>query len=263
MANLAIRILNRAARKAGFFFQPSSSDVYLVSYPRSGNTWVRSAIALMMFGEMGEKLEDIHNYIPTDGQNIPIWRLKPADFHVVKSHAPFQYRSCTDKYRKVIYVVRDPRDVALSYYAYQTRRGAYEGEFDTFLEDWLAGRISPGSWSNHVDSWLLGRTRNDGEQLLTVSYERLSEETETVFAEISEFLGLDLSKEDIQRVIEGTSLNSMKAWEDRDPRNRKVGKNFRSIDKGRKARWKSEMDPAHAERIRAECRQAMDRLGYE
>ena len=78
----------------------------------------------------------------------------PGGGRLIKSHEPY---SGPQKrvYRKAIYLIRDGRDVAVSYYYTLIRRGLYEGDFGPFLRLFLAGGVDGyGPWHEHVESWL-------------------------------------------------------------------------------------------------------------
>src|SRR5437588_13041373 len=80
------------------------TDVFLVSYPRSGNTWLRFLLAnalrpaqVATFADVGAVVPDIY-----DGPDRDLLR-RPAP-RVLKSHEPFD-----ERYRRVLYLVRHPR----------------------------------------------------------------------------------------------------------------------------------------------------------
>jgi len=126
------------------FFKPSKDDIFLVSYPRSGNTWMRTMLAELMYGTSGEDFHDLQYYSPEFHKKQFTKDLIVSEFHIVKSHEPLLVTKQENFYKKVIYMVRDPRDVVLSYFRYSKAHG-YEGNFNDFLVDWLTGRIFPSS----------------------------------------------------------------------------------------------------------------------
>lgn len=101
-------------------------------------------------------------------QDLFLPRLRTARLpraRILKSHEYFDPR-----YKRVVFVVRDPRDVALSMYYYSIKRqnipdGYAMEEFvprfmtGDFLEDW-------GSWDEPVASWRATRERKSGFLLL-------------------------------------------------------------------------------------------------
>src|SRR5437588_5980082 len=84
-------------------------DVFIVSYPKSGNTWARFLIGNLFhddepvtFANVEERVPSIYVHPDRALRRLP---------RILKSHECFDPR-----YRRVIYIVRDPRDVAVSYY---------------------------------------------------------------------------------------------------------------------------------------------------
>src|SRR5438874_11935634 len=91
-------------------------DVFLVSYPKSGNTWVRFLIANLI-SDIPVTFLNIEQRIPSI-YILPDRALRAMPKpRVLKSHECF-----VPRYRNVIYIVRDPRDVAVSYYHYNLKK---------------------------------------------------------------------------------------------------------------------------------------------
>ena len=65
----------------------NNSTIFLVSYPRSGNTWIRHIIAEILYGKHIASLKEIDIYIP-DIHKIPI----TDKTRIAKSH--FTYMNC-------------------------------------------------------------------------------------------------------------------------------------------------------------------------
>src|SRR6476660_6161204 len=92
-------------------------DIFLVSYPKSGNTWTRFLIANLAYPEKNPDFSNINELIP-DPEAMSMRDLeKLAGQRILKSHQYFDPR-----YQKVMYVVRDPRDVVLSEYHFDIKR---------------------------------------------------------------------------------------------------------------------------------------------
>src|SRR5437016_6350421 len=85
-------------------------DIFLVSYPRSGNTWTRFLIGNLIYPDQPVTFANIESRIPEIYFNPDrVMRRLPCP-RILKSHECFQ-----PLYRHVIYIVRDPRDVAISF----------------------------------------------------------------------------------------------------------------------------------------------------
>lgn len=76
---------------------------------------------------------------------------------------------------QVIYVLRNPKDQAVSYYHFhQTAKylGGEKRDWDEFLQLYLKGHLVYGSWFEHVKGWIqLAQTRPD--KVMVISYEEL------------------------------------------------------------------------------------------
>lgn len=180
-------------------------DTFLVSYPRSGITWLRFMLTGLLwhrevsFNTVRRVIPGIHTRTDEELQYAPYPRL-------LKSHAPGNPR-----YPRVVYLVRDGRDVAVSLYYLRTRRGAAYDNFSSFLRKFLAGQTgSMGSWAGHVHSWLaLAETR----PFLMISYEALQADAHGTLSQIADFLSVSYSPQDLERAVAAGAFSRMRAQE--------------------------------------------------
>jgi hypothetical protein len=178
-------------------------DVALVSYPRSGSTWFGSMLAELLLGRDAD-FRDAHEVIPPVARgegDTP--RLLPGRGRLVRSHEPRRA-----EYSKAIYVVRDPRDVAVSYYHYRQWLKEYHGSLRDFVQMFLAGDVdSYGRWDDHVWSWI----RDGGSDVFVLQFESLLADTAGCLAQAAAFLGLDVTADDVQTAIDHNSVDRMRA----------------------------------------------------
>ena len=128
-------------------FRPT--DIFIGSYPRSGSTWLRFMLLEILVGQ-ASSFTNTNEMLPDLGNHEAGAPLLPGGGRVIKTHEPFRA-----KYRKAIYLVRDPRDVVLSEFAYQTALGLTQDDFGIYVERFLKGRVNPfGTWTNHATSWM-------------------------------------------------------------------------------------------------------------
>lgn len=198
--------------KEGTFFSPTQDDYYLISYPRSGSTWLRVMLSELLYGESGSSLKDISCFIPAIDIPIEINKLVKAEFQIVKSHDCYQANARSKNFRKIIYLVRDPRDAILSHYRFQSARG-YEWDVHQFILDSLSGRIYPTSWQEHVNSWTGPGIEDKNLELKMIRYEDLVNNTTAVLKEILMFLKVNKTIEEIENAIKKSSIDKMKEKE--------------------------------------------------
>lgn len=243
------------------YFTPSERDLYLVSYPRSGNTWVRAILAELLYGKSGVSIQDLQFYVPDIHVRTRRSNIIAADFHVVKSHSPHITRQ-TKTYRQVIYVLRDPRDVVVSHYRYARALGNDGSGFENFLMDWVAGRIWPCSWQEHVNSWTAPRPYDSTLKLLVVRYEDLVAAPHTQICRLADFLNLVVLPGTIEDVIAKTSVEKMRMREQRGMPEHERADEFRFIGSATPNLWTRELSPDQAALIADSARNAMQRHGY-
>lgn len=195
-------------------FTPRPDDVFIVTYPRSGTTWLQMILyQLTTDGEVS--FPHIAEFCPWFERSVRSARgfeLRPSP-RLFKSHLP--YRKIPMGAGKYIYVARNGKDVALSYYHLECRYDGYEGTFDEFFELFLKGKTNFGNWFKHVKGWW--QRRNDL-NVLFLTYEQLKGDFDETLRRIAEFCGWELSPEKLDRVRQRSSFEFMKQHEQKfDP----------------------------------------------
>jgi len=250
-----------ARDKPGRALDVFPDDTFIVSYPKSGNTWVRFLIANLVASEpadfltMETRVPSIYNETSRDLAAMP----RPR---VLKSHEYFDPR-----YRRVLYVVRDPRDVVVSYYHYWVRKGFITGalSLDDFGDRFLSGRVDAfGTWHENVASWVAPR---DGtEDFLVVRYEDLRGDCERELASIARLFNRTPTQADVRRIVEASSFERMRELErvadgaTRHLKRKRTDVPF--VRKGLAGGWRDELSPRLATRMTEVWAPMMRRFGY-
>ncbi|KAM9032639.1 sulfotransferase 2A1-like [Sarcophilus harrisii] len=195
-------------------FELQDEDVVIVAYPKSGTHWMIHILSLIY--SKGD---------PTWVKSVPSWKRSPwietklnmemvknkANSHLFTSHLPahlFPKSYFTSK-AKILYVVRNPRDVLVSLYHLKNHIPSYPlcPSFEHFFEDFLQGNVPLGSWFDHIKGWLSMR---NSEKFLFLTYEELHQNLKVSVENICQFLGKELSEEEINSVMENASFQVMK-----------------------------------------------------
>ncbi len=187
-------------------------DVFLVSYPRSGNTWVRFLFANLLKGENSEVINfhSVHRYCPElESQHEEIAKLHRP--RIIKSHQLYN-----ENFPRVIYIVRDCRDVYVSYYHYVKNAIPENWSFKDFIEVY---NFPYGYWSQHVNSWVNSKSK-DQKKIKIVHYEDLLKNTFSLFSEMVDFSGLDSTPLQIEQAVKTSTFSVMKTLE------KKYGRRF-------------------------------------
>src|SRR5579864_2793674 len=110
-------------------------DSFLTSYPRSGNTWTRFLVGNLIRPSETVTFLNIEKIVPDMYKTADMVLRRLPRPRVLKSHEPFDPR-----YRRVIYIIRDPRDVAVSNYHWEMKlRSIKDGyPIEDFVPRWMA-----------------------------------------------------------------------------------------------------------------------------
>jgi len=239
-------------------------DVFIVSYPKSGNTWCRFLVGNLLSNDMGVSFANVEARIPDIYRHSNNYLLKIPRPRVLKSHEYF-----IPDYRKVIYVIRDPRAVAVSYYHYlQDYTGNHSvGDLTSFVDAFLDGKLdSYGAWGQHVGSWYWEISNN--KHVLLLKYEDILNDAEQELRKLATFLGVNVANEKITKVIQTSSFDQMQVLEQLEPghlikvRGCKSRNDAAFVREGKARGWKSELSNADRKRIEIAWGELMRTFGY-
>lgn len=237
-------------------------DVWIVSYPKSGNTWTRFLIANLISGGEPVDWSNIERWVPD------IYRGRDSRFRSMSRPRYFKsHDAYRPNYRRVVFIVRDPRDVAVSYYHFvkKTKQLAMDASPAEFMAMFLSGQIDPyGNWGENVGSWL--GARRDTPDFMVVRYEDLLEDTEGQLSRIAGMLKLPVEDDRIRRAVENSRADRMRELEQtqRDKhQDLKSGRQEIPFVRSAKAgQWRTELQPEQASQIEAAWGATMRELGY-
>jgi len=243
-------------------FIPSEKDVYLVSYPRSGNTWMRVMLAELMYGESGDSLADLGYYMPDSKKPQSIKNTIQSNFHIIKTHDPFMRNRLSENFRKVIYLVRDPRDVVISWHRFSSV-SYYKFDLDQFIFEWVTGRIYPTSWSTHVSSWTGPGYEKINIEMCIIKYEDLLVDTITNLQKVADFIDLDKSEDELRKAVKKGSAKQMRKKEKNGFWEKDIDKDkLEFIGDATKNQWKTKLTREQIELIEKYSEIEMKQFGY-
>ena len=161
--------------------------------------------------------------------------------------------------------MRDPRDVCVSYGAYQGKLQEDMME-DMIRDDFVIGgafregiKMPVCSWSKFNESW---KSTISGESLV-VKYEDVIEDPEREFSRIVEHVGFPVEKKRLGRAIEATEFKKLERLEKVQGFTGKMEETEKFFRRGKVGSWKSELDPHVAKKIEHRFAKDMEYFGYE
>lgn len=207
-AHLADAVKSLTARQ----FLPAErndDDLFIVEFPKSGVTWLTFLVANVNAQLNGDPRTvtffNINDFVP-DVQSVR--HVAPAraplpGYRCFKSHSPY-----VAPYRKVLYLVRDPRDVMVSYWTFLQGLGWWRGSLEQLVE---SRKYGIRAWTDHVGGWLRGIDAAASFALLR--YEDLTANTAAELTRLYALLGVPVAPEIIATAIERSSIDSMRRLE--------------------------------------------------
>ena len=275
--------------------------IWLASYPKSGNTFLRSLLASYFYSENGdfefEQLKKIEQF-PVN-ENFEKIGINISDkFEVAKNYIKAQeeinktkkisfwktHSSFCKLYNKynfsdlknslgVIYIVRDPRNVLSSFARHNSK--SINETVELLTNDLATGNekneveVYLGSWNFNYNSWKVFKNSN---RYLLIRYEDLVNDTENVYIKILRFIN-DLSKlkspiniNKIRKVVKSTTFSRMKKLEEEqgfeESKVNDLGKTVKFFNLGPKNNWKNLLSSQIIKKIEKKFNKEMLELGY-
>jgi hypothetical protein len=190
---------------------PKHNDAYLVSYPKSGNTWVSFLIANVIkeylhlplkinFNTVRDIIPDIHMTRNVSDPNY----IRPFN-RIIKSHCSYN-----PLYNTIFLIIRKPSDLIVSYYYYLKNRGYIDKNLNEFVFD---NRYGLKKWKNHTLSWL--DNCKTSQRLFLIRYEKLKSQPQKILKDIFRVMGFEITRKVINKSIKNSSLENMKKIEEK------------------------------------------------
>lgn len=261
LARQIIRQL-RAYGPAGRNIEVFNDDIYIVSYPKSGNTWVRFMLGNLYSQADAVTFSNLEQRVPDIYQNSSRTLSKLPRPRILKSHEYLDPR-----YRKVIYIVRDPRDVAVSYYHFLIKMRVIADDYPLadYIDRFIGGELDPfGSWHDHAGGWI-GARQGRGDFLL-LRYEEMLDNPVRELRKVTEFIGHPVTGAQVEAAVAMSSFERMRTMEQQEGsqwaaiKSGLTDKPF--IRKGQKGAWRTELPIEAIDRIESAWSGLMLDLGY-
>ncbi|EDS42513.1 sulfotransferase 1A1 [Culex quinquefasciatus] len=196
-------------------------DVWLVTYPKSGTTWCQEMIWLVCNDLDYEQASEISlaKRFPfvdmTALRDLPEGKdpfedtLAMPSPRFIKSHLPVALlpeQLWTTKPR-LVYVRRNPKAVAVSYYHHSVMFHNYKGTMEQFVESFVKDLEYYSPYHRHV---LEFHNLDYGNNLLHLCYEDMKTDLKATLRKVCQFFGKSYSEEQLDKLESHLSFDSMK-----------------------------------------------------
>lgn len=282
-------------------FRAAARLYWIASYPKSGNTWLRAALTSLRHGGGvvdinrldGERIASsralFDRYTSVEASNltdVEIQRLRPAVFrslaqaqqkpvlckvHDAYARAGNEPLFPADATLGAVYIVRDPRDVAVSLAHH--RQWSLRRAVDFLCTpdvDMAASRDrmnrqlrqALGSWSQHVQSWVAPDGAAGAFPVRVVRYEAMHSDLLTILGDIASDMDWRVDAAQLAGAVAASSFDRLKRQEEAGGFSERPTTMQAFFRTGQVDGWREALSPAQAAQIEDCHAEWMERLGY-
>lgn len=233
------------------------TDVFQVTYPKSGTVWMQQILTLIYNEGYRNGTETIQTvdqapWIEYNFRNVDhINRPSPR---IITTHLPYDLvpKGLREKKGKVIYIHRNPKDVMTSLHHFSRILVAMDehDSFDDSMDHFLAGNVVANSWFDHIKGWY---EHSDEFNILFLVYEDMIKDLKSAVLKICDFLGKDLTEDAVNVVVQRATFKNMAT--DSGANYESLKENIietsqgRLLRKGKIGDWKNAMTVAQNEKF--------------
>ncbi|CAL8240116.1 unnamed protein product [Gadus morhua 'NCC'] len=204
-------------------FQARPDDILIATYPKAGTTWVSYILDLLYFSQTQPDRQTstpIHDRVPfleiTSFPNHPSGTDLADNLvtspRLIKTHLPVQMvpKSFWEQKCRVVYVARNAKDNAVSYYHFDRMNvGQPEpGDWNSFLQRFMDGKMVFGSWFDHVTGWW--EKKQSHPKIHYMFFEDMVEDTGREINKLCSFLGLTSTTKEKEQIRHQSQFDNMK-----------------------------------------------------
>ncbi|XP_066300509.1 sulfotransferase 2B1-like [Branchiostoma lanceolatum] len=250
-------------------------DIFILTYPKSGTNWMMEIVSKVMkaAGKMATLDEHVtwcfELQLPgVDEKPRHVLAMDSPSPRIIHTHLPRQLAPkmvANPKGKvKAIVVMRNPKDVVLSFYHYNQKMEIEFGNgdleslesWDTYATNFLDGKCQFGDFYDHALGWW---QMKDDRHFLFLKYEDMKKNLRNVVRDVAAFLDTSLDEAAVDNIAESCTFNTLKAaWGNSDDA---LKKNI--CRKGVVGDWKSMFTPEQEKAYDAKHKLRLDGTGLE
>uniref|UniRef100_A0A8C5A0W0 Sulfotransferase n=1 Tax=Gadus morhua TaxID=8049 RepID=A0A8C5A0W0_GADMO len=203
-------------------FQARPDDILIATYPKAGTTWVSYILDLLYFSQkkpdrqtsnpIYERVPFLEIMIPNHPSGTDLADSLDSSPRLIKTHLPIQMipKSFWEKKCRVVYVARNAKDNAVSFFHFDrmTYVQPEPGDWNSFLQRFMDGKMVFGSWYDHVTGWW--ERKQSHPKIHYMFFEDMVEDTGREINKLCSFLGLTSTTKEKDQINNLVQFDNMK-----------------------------------------------------
>lgn len=259
------KFLSKGRRKSINFesmFKFRPDDVVIVSYPKSGSTWLRFMLAHLISDILLGEPKEIDFFraqliVPEISEQA---QREGVDFNALPSPRIMRSHSLYNPgFPKVIYLLRDGRDVLISYYYHFKKFHSFNGT----LYDFILSNVRGIEWDKHVNSWLFDN--HSLSNIFVIRYEDMLRDPVEELKRLLDFIDISGPSEKIREAVNNSDFDIMRKMEE----NKGLGyveqgdRKIKFVRKGQKGNWKEDFRDKEKAAVKKIYGETLIKVKYE
>jgi hypothetical protein len=233
--------------------QTLPEDIFIVGYPKSGNTWFQNLVSALAYGMNAgwSPAALVHHLVP-DVHHAKVYRRYSTPSFFKSHHLP------RPEYRRVVYLLRDGRDAMVSYFHYREATERTKLDFLEFVQG--GAKLFPCRWHEHVESWM---NNPYSAERIVIKYEDLLANPVEQLQRFCSFAGLERTPAFIKAAAESAAFRTLRRKEEQQgfPDHNFTEGNF-FFRRGVAGSHKDEMPEAVLAAFMSEASSTLQKMGY-
>ncbi|GFR74986.1 sulfotransferase 1C4 [Elysia marginata] len=188
-------------------------DVVIVAFPKCGTHWVSDMLYMLTRGSVQymekskecEMFEYVNDLFSLEERPSP----RILNTHLYMRVLP---REIIKKKIKIVHLVRNPKDVAVSYFHHLKQYASHEFTFHRFLQGYMMDHYMSSSHQiNYVKQMAEFCSAHPEHPIITVSYEELKQDAVAVVRDLAQFLDVTANEKLFQEIVSACSFEKLKS----------------------------------------------------
>lgn len=232
----------------------SNDDVFIVGYPKSGNTWFQNLITDIVYGVNAAQAPDslVQDLVP-DVHYKRYYKRYRTPMFFKSHHLP------KAEYKRVVYLLRDGRDVMVSQFHHMNALKDRKVDFLKMVQN-DDNILFPCKWHEHVEAWL---SNPYNAEIIVVKYEDLCENPVRQLQKLCQFICIEVDSLFLQKVVQQTSFDKMRQKEAKWGWDNPIWpKDKFFVRRGKIGSYEDEMPPEVLDSFLKDAEKTLNYLGY-